>query len=102
MNYLFLFHISNEINIVGIQFISMNFLLQVTIWWAGLMRGAVSMALAYNQVSELNNIDCASASIAFVYNWVNYFAVASRLNSSSCVLQVDRFPIQTIQAFGQS
>lgn len=23
---------------------------QVTIWWAGLMRGAVSMALAYNQV----------------------------------------------------
>ena len=29
--------------------------LQVTIWWAGLMRGAVSMALAYNQVSY---IDC--------------------------------------------
>lgn len=25
-------------------------ILQVTIWWAGLMRGAVSMALAYNQV----------------------------------------------------
>ncbi|MCI21702.1 sodium/hydrogen exchanger 2-like, partial [Trifolium medium] len=23
---------------------------QVTIWWAGLMRGAVSIALAYNQV----------------------------------------------------
>ncbi|CAN6467763.1 unnamed protein product [Victoria cruziana] len=28
-----------------------NFKQQVTIWWAGLMRGAVSMALAYNQVS---------------------------------------------------
>ncbi|KAK2646538.1 hypothetical protein Ddye_021733 [Dipteronia dyeriana] len=27
----------------------MDFGLQVTIWWAGLMRGAVSMALAYNQ-----------------------------------------------------
>jgi len=26
--------------------------LQVTIWWAGLMRGAVSMALAYNQVGR--------------------------------------------------
>ncbi|XP_030975151.1 sodium/hydrogen exchanger 2-like isoform X3 [Quercus lobata] len=26
---------------------------QVTIWWAGLMRGAVSMALAYNQVFGL-------------------------------------------------
>lgn len=25
---------------------------QVTIWWAGLMRGAVSMALAYNQVKK--------------------------------------------------
>ena len=24
---------------------------QVTIWWAGLMRGAVSMALAYNKVT---------------------------------------------------
>ena len=29
-----------------------NFTIQVTIWWAGLMRGAVSMALAYNQVSH--------------------------------------------------
>lgn len=28
------------------------FVLQVTIWWAGLMRGAVSMALAYNQVKD--------------------------------------------------
>lgn len=27
---------------------------QVTIWWAGLMRGAVSMALAYNQVWSVN------------------------------------------------
>ncbi|KAK8498336.1 hypothetical protein V6N12_073506 [Hibiscus sabdariffa] len=27
-----------------------HFKQQVTIWWAGLMRGAVSMALAYNQV----------------------------------------------------
>ncbi|WOH12948.1 hypothetical protein DCAR_0832457 [Daucus carota subsp. sativus] len=26
---------------------------QVTIWWAGLMRGAVSMALAYNQFSSV-------------------------------------------------
>lgn len=26
------------------------FFSQITIWWAGLMRGAVSMALAYNQV----------------------------------------------------
>jgi hypothetical protein len=26
-------------------------LLQVIIWWAGLMRGAVSIALAFNQVS---------------------------------------------------
>ena len=25
--------------------------IQVTIWWAGLMRGAVSMALAYNKVN---------------------------------------------------
>lgn len=48
------------------------------------MRGAVSMALAYNQVSELNSNDCAS--IAFIYNWVTYFVVTSRLNSSSCVL----------------
>lgn len=30
--------------------VPMAFVLQVTIWWAGLMRGAVSMALAYNQV----------------------------------------------------
>ncbi|KAI4369586.1 hypothetical protein MLD38_018011 [Melastoma candidum] len=27
---------------------------QVTIWWAGLMRGAVSMALAYNQFTRSN------------------------------------------------
>lgn len=26
---------------------------QVIIWWSGLMRGAVSMALAYNQVNSL-------------------------------------------------
>lgn len=30
-----------------------NFHRQVTIWWAGLMRGAVSMALAYNQVKNI-------------------------------------------------
>ncbi|KAG6731919.1 hypothetical protein I3842_01G152200 [Carya illinoinensis] len=29
-----------------------NFNQQVTIWWAGLMRGAVSMALAYNQFTR--------------------------------------------------
>ncbi|GAB2277543.1 monovalent cation:H+ antiporter, CPA1 (nhx1) [Dionaea muscipula] len=29
-----------------------NFRMQVTIWWAGLMRGAVSMALAYNQFAR--------------------------------------------------
>ncbi|GAB2218762.1 hypothetical protein Droror1_Dr00001994 [Drosera rotundifolia] len=29
-----------------------NFRMQVTIWWAGLMRGAVSMALAYNQFTR--------------------------------------------------
>lgn len=29
-----------------------NFKQQVTIWWAGLMRGAVSMALAYNQFTR--------------------------------------------------
>ncbi|XWS14005.1 hypothetical protein CRYUN_Cryun36dG0087200 [Craigia yunnanensis] len=28
---------------------------QVTIWWAGLMRGAVSMALAYNQFTSLGH-----------------------------------------------
>ncbi|KAI4345487.1 hypothetical protein L6164_012608 [Bauhinia variegata] len=28
---------------------------QVTIWWAGLMRGAVSMALAYNQFTRLGH-----------------------------------------------
>ena len=28
------------------------FILQVVIWWAGLMRGAVSVALAYNKVRE--------------------------------------------------
>lgn len=33
----------------------MDFCLQVTIWWAGLMRGAVSMALAYNQVWQLKS-----------------------------------------------
>ncbi|XP_047324796.1 sodium/hydrogen exchanger 2-like [Impatiens glandulifera] len=30
----------------------MEFKQQVTIWWAGLMRGAVSMALAYNQFTS--------------------------------------------------
>ncbi|KAI3460838.1 hypothetical protein Pfo_017501 [Paulownia fortunei] len=30
----------------------LNFKQQVTIWWAGLMRGAVSMALAYNQFAK--------------------------------------------------
>lgn len=30
--------------------IIMKYDMQVVIWWAGLMRGAVSMALAYNQV----------------------------------------------------
>ncbi|KAL8047743.1 hypothetical protein ABFX02_07G020400 [Erythranthe guttata] len=29
-----------------------SFKQQITIWWAGLMRGAVSMALAYNQFSK--------------------------------------------------
>ncbi|KAK8585799.1 hypothetical protein V6N13_050770 [Hibiscus sabdariffa] len=28
---------------------------QITIWWAGLMRGAVSMALAYNQFTSLGH-----------------------------------------------
>nr|UFP37804.1 NHX2 [Lonicera japonica] len=28
---------------------------QITIWWAGLMRGAVSMALAYNQFTRLGH-----------------------------------------------
>ncbi|XVE82044.1 hypothetical protein DITRI_Ditri15bG0115200 [Diplodiscus trichospermus] len=32
-----------------------NFKQQVTIWWAGLMRGAVSMALAYNQFTSLGH-----------------------------------------------
>ncbi|KAM5569093.1 sodium/hydrogen exchanger 1-like [Rosa sericea] len=30
---------------------------QVTIWWAGLMRGAVSMALAYNQFTRSGHTD---------------------------------------------
>lgn len=34
--------------------------MQVTIWWAGLMRGAVSMALAYNQVCVSDqNMHCS-------------------------------------------
>lgn len=34
---------------------------QVTIWWAGLMRGAVSMALAYNKVKiSFHVLPCAS------------------------------------------
>ena len=37
---------------------------QVTIWWAGLMRGAVSIALAYNQVKESNFIAFNSSSLA--------------------------------------
>ncbi|KAL4343064.1 hypothetical protein AHAS_Ahas11G0041000 [Arachis hypogaea] len=28
---------------------------QVTIWWSGLMRGAVSIALAYNQFTRLGH-----------------------------------------------
>ncbi|KAH9617697.1 hypothetical protein KSS87_020862 [Heliosperma pusillum] len=28
---------------------------QITVWWAGLMRGAVSMALAYNQFTKLGH-----------------------------------------------
>ena len=36
---------------------------QVTIWWAGLMRGAVSIALAYNQVKESNFIALNSSSL---------------------------------------
>ncbi|KAB2014827.1 hypothetical protein ERO13_D09G234300v2 [Gossypium hirsutum] len=32
-----------------------DFKQQVTIWWAGLMRGAVSMALAYNQFTSLGH-----------------------------------------------
>lgn len=31
-------------------------LIQVTIWWAGLMRGAVSVALAYNKVKSESQI----------------------------------------------
>ncbi|KAE8685560.1 Sodium/hydrogen exchanger 2 [Hibiscus syriacus] len=33
----------------------LHFKQQVTIWWAGLMRGAVSMALAYNQFTSLGH-----------------------------------------------
>ncbi|KAH1091280.1 hypothetical protein J1N35_018537 [Gossypium stocksii] len=32
-----------------------DFKQQVTVWWAGLMRGAVSMALAYNQFTSLGH-----------------------------------------------
>ncbi|XP_051127195.1 sodium/hydrogen exchanger 1-like [Andrographis paniculata] len=32
-----------------------SFKQQITIWWAGLMRGAVSMALAYNQFTSLGH-----------------------------------------------
>ncbi|KAE8735001.1 Sodium/hydrogen exchanger 2 [Hibiscus syriacus] len=35
------------------QYEKIGFKQQVTIWWAGLMRGAVSIALAYNQVFGL-------------------------------------------------
>lgn len=35
---------------------SSSFFLQITIWWAGLMRGAVSIALAFEQVCVYNSI----------------------------------------------
>ncbi|XXG64828.1 hypothetical protein AAC387_Pa05g2680 [Persea americana] len=34
-----------------------DFKQQITIWWAGLMRGAVSMALAYNQFTSLGHTE---------------------------------------------
>ncbi|KAJ7955037.1 Sodium/hydrogen exchanger [Quillaja saponaria] len=37
------------------QFEKIELKQQVTIWWAGLMRGAVSMALAYNQFTRLGH-----------------------------------------------
>ncbi|GMY27643.1 sodium/hydrogen exchanger 1-like isoform X1 [Fagus crenata] len=36
---------------------------QVTIWWAGLMRGAVSMALAYNQFARLGRTQLYGSAI---------------------------------------
>ncbi|MCH92478.1 sodium/hydrogen exchanger 2-like, partial [Trifolium medium] len=34
----------------------LSFSMQVIIWWAGLMRGAVSMALAYNEVRPYKHL----------------------------------------------
>lgn len=45
-------------------------LLQVTIWWAGLMRGAVSVALAYKQVNlwaSLMDVGCVCSSENYQY-----------------------------------
>nr|GLL42111.1 sodium/hydrogen exchanger 3-like [Ipomoea trifida] len=36
---------------------------QVTIWWAGLMRGAVSMALAYNRFTRVGYSQCRESAI---------------------------------------
>lgn len=41
---------------------------KVVIWWAGLMRGAVSIALAYNQVT--NNV---FASYCLLVDYINIF-----------------------------
>jgi hypothetical protein len=41
---------------------------KVVIWWAGLMRGAVSIALAYNQVT--NNV---FASYCILVDYINIF-----------------------------
>lgn len=45
---------------------------QVTIWWAGLMRGAVSVALAYNQVKFWNGFFSMDQLLAY-WKWCMRF-----------------------------
>ncbi|KAG2407185.1 Sodium/hydrogen exchanger 2 Na(+)/H(+) exchanger 2 [Vigna angularis] len=53
---------------------------QVTIWWAGLMRGAVSIALAYNQVKESNFIAFNSSPL-WLSIWVDDKATCKAIAS---------------------
>lgn len=80
---------------------------QVTIWWAGLMRGAVSMALAYNQFAKsghtqmLGNAFMITSTISIVLFSTVVFGLLNKpllsfllpINSTAANLPVSKQPL---------